>query len=119
MRVVIYQAHTDFVQQRYKKSHIDAKLADIYKDRIEAYRRSIGNPNAKYSELDILKGETKASIRKFLLAAIIREINLERNFIRDNVAEDRRGQKIRPVLWQSLERLGTSVMSTLKCRIKS
>jgi len=107
LRIVIYEAHTDFVQQRYKKSHIDAKLADIFQQRIEAYRKHVGDPNARYSEADILKSESKADTRKFLLASIISEINIERSFIRDYAAEDRKSQKQKPILWQSLEKLVT------------
>jgi hypothetical protein len=105
LRVVIYEAHTDFVQQRYKKSHIDAKLADIYRQKIEAYRKQVGDPNARYTEADILGGESKAEVRKFLLASIIDAINPERSFVRDYAAEDRQSQKRKPILWQSLERL--------------
>lgn len=105
LRVVVYQAHTDFVQQRYKKSHIDAKLADIYKQRIIAYREKVGDPNARYSEKDILTGETKANISKFILASILSEIQLERSFIRDYAAQSRTEQKNKPVLWQSIERV--------------
>lgn len=104
MRVVVYLAHSDFLQQRYKKSHIDAKLAEIYKQRIEAFRKRVGDPNARYSETDILTGESKANIRKFLLASIISEIQLERSFIRDYAAQSRTEQKRRPILWQSIER---------------
>ncbi len=104
MRVVAYLAHSDFLQQRYKKSHIDAKLAEIYKQRIEAFRKRVGDPNARYSETDILAGESKAGIRKFLLASIISEIQLERSFIRDYAAQSRTEQKRRPMLWQSIER---------------
>ncbi|MBA7540675.1 hypothetical protein ES705_32974 [subsurface metagenome] len=106
MRIVVYLAHSDFLQQRYKKSHIDAKLADIYKQKIEAFRKKVGDPNARYSETDILTGESKANIRKFLLASIIREIQLERSFIRDYVAQSRTEQKRHPILWQSIERIG-------------
>lgn len=104
LRIVIYQAHTDFVQQRYKKSHIDAKLADIYGQKIEAYRRQVGDPSARYSEAVILKGEGRTSIREFLLASIIAEIKEKRSFIQNYAAEDRTAQKQRPVLWQSIER---------------
>lgn len=105
LRIVIYQAHTDFVQQRYKKSHIDAKLADIYKQKIIAFREKVGDPNASYSEEDILNGESKANITKFMLSSIIQEIQQERSFIRDYAAESRSAQKKHPVLWQSLERI--------------
>jgi len=104
LRIVVYLAHSDFLQQRYKKSHIDAKLADIYKQRIEAFRKKVGDPNAKYSEKDILSGQTKSNIRKFLLASIISEIKLERSFIGDYTAQSRAEQKYKPMLWQSIER---------------
>lgn len=99
LRVVIYEAHTDFVQQRYKKSHIDAKLAAIYNQKIEAYRKQIGDPSAPFTEAHILKGESKADIRKFLMASIIAEINS------DYVADDKQSQKRKPILKQSLDRL--------------
>jgi len=105
LRVVIYQAHTDFVQQRYKKSHIDAKLSDIYKQKIEAYRKQVGDPNARYSEANILRGESKTVVREFLLSSIIDKAKEERAFVNKYAAEDRAAQKQRPVLWQSLERL--------------
>jgi hypothetical protein len=105
MRIVVYLAHSDFLQQRYKKSHIDAKLAEIYKQKIEAFRKRVGDPNARYSETDILTGESKANIRKFLLASIISEIQLERSFIRDYAAQSRTEQKRHPILWQSIERI--------------
>lgn len=105
MRKIVYLAHSDFLQQRYKKSHINAKLAEIYKQKIEAFRKKVGDPNAKYSETDILTGDSKANIRKFLLASIISEIQLERSFIRDYAAQNRIDQKRRPILWQSIERI--------------
>jgi len=105
LRLVIYQAHTDFVQQRYKKSHIDAKLADIYKQKISAFRERVGDPKARYSEKDILNGESKANISKFLLASVISEIQQERSFIRDYAALSRTEQKRKPILWQSIERI--------------
>ena len=105
MREVVYLAHSDFLQQRYKKSHIDAKLAEIYKQKIESFRKKVGDPNARYSETDILTGESKAITRKFLLASIISEIQLERSFIRDYAAQNRSDQKRRPILWQSIERI--------------
>jgi hypothetical protein len=80
LQVVIYEAHTDFVQQRYKKSHIDAKLADIYRQKIEAYRKQVGDPNARFTEADILKGESKAEVRKFLLASSTRLILNDHSF---------------------------------------
>ncbi|MFC2016207.1 hypothetical protein ACFLUF_00665 [Chloroflexota bacterium] len=107
LRVTVYEAHTDFVQQRYKKSHIDAKLADIYGQKIEAFRKRVGNPAAPYSEVDILNGESAANVRSFLLSSDIKQINIETNFIQQYAAESRTDQKQRPILWQSLERFVT------------
>ncbi|MBY8987761.1 MAG: hypothetical protein KGD61_04855 [Candidatus Lokiarchaeota archaeon] len=98
LRITVYQAHTDFVQQRYKKSHMDAKLAEIYRQKIEAFRKKVGDPNAKYAEKHILTGESKANIRKFLLSSIISEIRKERTFIDDFGAQSRTEQKRRPIL---------------------
>jgi hypothetical protein len=104
LRVTVYEAHTDFVQQRYKKSHIDAKLADIYAQKIEAFRKRCGDPNAPYSEADILNGESVPSIRAFLLSSILKEVNIETDIIRLYGAESRTDQKQQPILWQSIER---------------
>ena len=105
LRLVIYQAHTDFVQQRYKKSHIDAKLADIYNQKIASFREKVGYLEARYSEIDILNGETKARISSFILSSIISEVQQERNFIDDFAAQSRTEQKRKPVLWQSIEKI--------------
>lgn len=104
LRVTVYEAHTDFVQQRYKKSHIDAKLADIYGQKIEAFRKSCGDPGAPYSEADILRGESVPAIRNFLLSSILKEISIDTDIIRLYAAESRTDQKQRPILWQSIER---------------
>jgi hypothetical protein len=112
LRVVIYQAHTDFVQQRYKKSHIDAKLADIYNQKIEAFRKQVGDPTAQYSEEVILRGESKATIRQFLMSSIIDEVKTKRSFVQNYGAEDRAAQKEKPVLWQSIERAVKVLCST-------
>ncbi|MBC8471350.1 MAG: hypothetical protein H8D56_17970 [Planctomycetes bacterium] len=104
LRITVYEAHTDFVQQRYKKSHIDAKLADIYGQKIEAYRKKAGNPQAPYSEAAILKGESASDIRNFILSSILKEVSVETDIIRLYAAESRKDQKQRPILWQSLER---------------
>ena len=103
LRVVIYQAHTDFAQQRYKKSHIDAELAGIYSQRIEAFRKQVGDPNARYTEAAILKRESKATTRQFMMASIIEEVKAKRTFIQSYGAEDKAAQKRKPVLWQSIE----------------
>lgn len=104
LRVTVYEAHTDFVQQRYKKSHIDAKLADIYAQRIEAFRKRIGNLLAPFSEADILRGESVPNIRNFILSSILKEIRINTDVIRLYAAESRTDQKQRPILWQSIEK---------------
>jgi hypothetical protein len=107
LREVVYQAHTDFAQQRYKKSHIDAKLADIYLDKINNFRNKIGNPEAPYSESDILNGVSKSEITKFLRSSIIDELRNETTIVQDYVAQDKMEQKSKPILWQSLEKFIT------------
>lgn len=103
LRLTVFAAHTDFLQQRYKKSHIDDKLADIYADRIHSFRQALGDPNAPYTEKDILRHDSKAAARKFLLAAIIQELRDTHNFIDSYVAQDRKGQRQKPMIWESLE----------------
>jgi hypothetical protein len=105
LREVIYEAHTDFVQQRYKKSHMDAKLADMYRQKIEDFRTRIGDPAAPYTEQDILGDKTSAQKRNFIISSIIDEIKRELNFVQNFVAQDKNEQKTKPMLWQSLERL--------------
>jgi len=107
IREVVYQAHTDFVQQRYKKSHMDAKLADMYKDKISKYREKVGNSEAAYSEYDILQGESKSEITMFLRSSIISELREESTIIQEYVAQDKNEQKTKPILWQSLEKFIT------------
>jgi len=104
LRVTVYEAHTDFVQQRYKKSHIDAKLADIYGQKLEAFRKRCGDPHAPYSEADILNGESVPAIRNFLLSSILKEVSIETDIVRLYAAESRTEQKQQPILWQSIER---------------
>jgi hypothetical protein len=105
LRVVIYQAHTDFVQQRYKKSHIDAKLAHIFAQRIETYRKQMGDPTAAYSEATILHGESRAQVREYIIGWLIEAVKDQSSFIDTYVADSRTAQKVRPILWQSLERM--------------
>lgn len=100
LRLVIYQAHTDFVQEKYMKSHIDAKLAAIYQQRIDAYREGVGDPNAAYSEAIILRGESKAKRTQFILSSIKDEIGKRTSFIKNLAAQDKNEQKTKPILWQ-------------------
>jgi len=105
LRVVIYQAHTDFVQQKYKKSHIDAKLAAMFSEKIDMYRKQIGDPNAAYSEEIILRGGTSAIARQHILGWIIEAAKEQSPFIATFVSDSRTTQKKHPILWQSLEKL--------------
>ena len=50
LQEVIYQAHSSFVQQKYNKNHIESKLASIFKNNIEAYRKRIGDPKLRIRE---------------------------------------------------------------------
>jgi hypothetical protein len=103
LRITVFAAHTDFLQQRYKKSHIDDKLADIYADRIRTFRETVGNPQAPYTEKDILRHDSAANRRKFLLSAIIDGLKACGEFIDAYVAQDKKGQKQKPMIWESLE----------------
>lgn len=108
LRVTVFEAHTTFLQQRYKRSHIADKLASIYQERVAAYRESIGNPNAPFTEKAILRGQTKAQIRQFILAQILDEVRNqdEHQFVDRYVAVDRREQRglnAKPMIWQNLE----------------
>lgn len=105
LREVIYEAHTSFVQQRYKKSHMDAKLADMYRQKINDFRKRIGDDNAPYSEQDILGDKSASQKTSFIVSSIIDEIKNELNFVQNLVAQDKQEQKTKPMLWQSLERL--------------
>lgn len=105
LREVIYEAHTDFVQQRYKKSHMDAKMADMYRQKIDDFRKRVGDPNAPYTEQDILGDKTSAQQRNFIISSIIDEVKSQLDFVSSYVAQDKKEQKLKPMLWQSLERM--------------
>lgn len=103
LQVTVFAAHTDFLQQRYKKSHIDDKLAQIYADRIRAFREQVGNPQAPFTERDILRHDSAADRRKFIRSQIINELRDTHDFIDRYVAQDRKGQRQKPMIWESLE----------------
>jgi hypothetical protein len=108
LRVTVFDAHTTFLQQRYKRSHIAEKLAVIYRERIEAYRESVGNPDAPFTEKDILRHDGMAAIRQFVMSQIIQESRDKTDFIDTYVATSRaeqRGLTAKPVIWQNLELL--------------
>jgi hypothetical protein len=106
LRVTVFEAHTSLIQQRYKKSHVADKLASIYEERIVAYRETLGNPNAPYTEAAILRGESIARRRNFIRSQIIDELRSSHTFIDMYVAQDRqqqRGPNAKPMIWQTLE----------------
>lgn len=109
LQEVIFQAHSTFAQQKYNRNHIESKLASIYKKNIEAYRKRIGNPNAPFTEFEILQNETKARRKEFILSFIIEEVKTKTNFIDELVATTKKEQKIKPMIWQSLEKLISSI----------
>lgn len=102
LRQTVTEAHSKFVQQRYAPSHIDSKLADIYGNRIKEFQH--GNPNLPYSEIDILKLESKANKRKFLHAAIIAGLKGNGSFASKYVSE-LTGARARdkPIVYKDLE----------------
>ena len=107
LRVTVFEAHTTFLQQRYKRSHIDDKLAVIYAERIADFRSAVGNALAPYTERDILRHDSRAQVRQFIRASIIAELKNSHDFVDRYVAIDRneqRGPQAKPMIWQSLER---------------
>lgn len=104
LQTVIYQAHTDLVQQKYQKSHMDTKLASIYQQRIESLRLKLSDNNAPYSEFEILKSDKKSQRKNIIVAAIKDEVKNKSNYIQEYVAQNKQ-QKNRPILYQSLDKL--------------
>lgn len=112
LQEVIYQAHSSFVQQKYNKNHIESKLASIFKNNIEAYRKRIGDPHASFTESQILISENRAKRNQFILSATIEELKSYSNFISEYVATTKKDQKIQPMIWQSLEKTITILCNT-------
>jgi hypothetical protein len=102
LRQTVTEAHSTFVQQRYAPSHIDRKLADIYGSRIKEFQH--GDPNLAYSEIDILKHESKAEKRKFLRATITEGLRDSGDFVTKYVSElaGARGRE-KPIPYKDLE----------------
>ncbi len=100
LRVTVTEAHTTFLQQRYAPSHIDDKLAQIYKERVREFQGD--DPNRAYSERDILRHEPKARVRQFLQGSIIDGLEEKTDFITKFVWRDRREQRQKPMSYQSL-----------------
>ena len=103
LRKTVFAAHTDFLQQRYKKSHIDNKLAEIFAEQIRQFREALGNPQAPYTEMVILRHESAARRRAYLLGWTIDGLRDANDFVDFYVAQDRKGQKQKPMIWDSLE----------------
>ena len=112
LQEVIYQAHSSFVQQKYNKNHIESKLASIFKNNIEAYRKRIGDPKASFTESQILLSENRAKRNQFVLSATIEELKSYSNFISEYVAPTKKEQKTQPMIWQSLEKTITILCNT-------
>ena len=119
LQEVIYQAHSSFVQQKYNKNHIESKLASIFKNNIEAYRKRIGDPKASFTESQILISENRAKRNQFILSAIIEEIKSHSNFISEYVAPTKKDQKMQPMIWQSLEKIITLFCNTEPVSVSS
>jgi len=100
LRQTVTEAHSTFVQQRYAPSHIDRKLADIYDSRVKEFQH--GDPNIPYSEIDILKHESKANKHTFIRAAIIEGLRECGNFISKYVSELAR-ERGKPIPYKNLE----------------
>ena len=107
----VFDAHSKFLQQRYKRSHIMDKIAEQYKAKVEQWKLAHGD--FPYSEMDILKGESKAQRRKIILASILEELsscgafidgkyNFETDFV--DITKKKRARH-NPMLWDNYERL--------------
>jgi len=107
----VFDAHSKFLQQRYKRSHIMDKIAEQYKAKVDQWKLAHGD--FPYSEMDILKGESKAQRRKIILASILEELsscgafidgkyNFETDFV--DITKKKKA-RLNPMLWDNYERL--------------
>lgn len=103
LRVTVTEAHTTFLQQRYAPSHIDDKLAEIYRERVKEFQGD--DPSKPYSERDILRHESKPRVRQFLQGSIIDGLEERIDFLTKFVWRDRREQRQKPMSYQSLRLL--------------
>lgn len=111
LQATVFDAHSKFLQQRYKRSHIMDKIAEQYKAKVEQWRAIHGD--IPYSEMDILKGERKTERRKIILASILDELSScgafidgEYNFKKDFVdTTKKKGARRNPMLWDNYEHL--------------
>jgi len=102
LRNTVLEAHTKFVQQRYRPSHIDRKLVDVFQARIEAFQA--GDSYKPYSEKDILGPESKPKRRQYLEAWIIDGLKDMTQMADQLIAKVVREQRSRPFLYSSLKR---------------
>jgi len=111
LQATVFDAHSKFLQQRYKRSHIMDKIAEQYKAKVEQWKAIHGD--IPFSEMDILKGEHKPNRRRFILASILGElsscsvfIEANYNFEKDFVdTTKKKGARQNPMLWDNYERL--------------
>jgi hypothetical protein len=107
----VFDAHSRFLQQRYKRSHVMGKIAEQYKAKIDQWKSIHGD--LPYSEMDILKGEGKTKRQKFILASVLDElggcgafIDGKYNFKKDFVdTTKKKSARLNPMLWDNYERL--------------
>lgn len=110
LQTTVFEAHSRFLQQRYKRSHIMDKIAERYKAKVEQWKSIHGN--IPFSEMDILKGEGKPIRRKFILASVLDELSSSNAFIdgKYNFEKDfvdttkKKGARQNPMLWDNYER---------------
>lgn len=110
LQVIVHEAHSKFLQQRYKRSHIIDKLADQYRAKIERWKMIHGD--IPYSEKDIIGDEAKRNRRKFILSGILAELsscglfiggilNFENDLV--DTTKKKAGRRS-PMLWDNYER---------------
>jgi hypothetical protein len=110
LQTIVFEAHSRFLQQRYKRSHIMDKIAERYKAKVEQWKLIHGD--IPFSEMDILKGEGKPIRRKFILASVLDELSSSNAFIdgKYNFEKDfvdttkKKGARQNPMLWDNYER---------------
>jgi hypothetical protein len=111
LQATVFDAHSKFLQQRYKRSHIMDKIAEQYKAKVEQWKAIHGD--IPFSEIDILKGEGKPKRRRFILASVLGELSScsafidgKYNFEKDFVdTTKKKGARQNPMLWDNYERL--------------